>query len=680
MSGLGVNFEITALDSFTDTFKDLEQQTKGISDKIGGIGKTMVGLGGGLTAASGVAMGVGLNYLAGMEKAEIGLNTLTGSAEETERIMSDLQDFAVKTPFEFDGMLQGTRRLIGMGMASGDATDMLKATADAVAAAGGGASELDGVLLALGQIQAKGKISAEEMNQLAERGIPAWGLLSDQMGLSTEELMKLSSEGKLLASDALPALQKGFTDAFGGAAEDQSNSFLGRLANIKEQLNILAGALAEPIFEPLGNAMGVAVEKLSGLSTWFQKLPEPLRMVISLGAILAPLFILLAGGLLLLIPLIASISTNFAAFKVAMAAVGPALTGTLGPIALIVLAIAGLIAAVIWAWNNIDSFRAFVIDAWKWIQEAFEVALIYIGEIVKTVMNEVTAFFSEQLAKITAFWAENGDRIMGHVKTAMDFAGKVIKTTMSVIEALFTTIWPIISGAVQIAWGLIKTIVGIGVDTVLGLIDAAMYLLEGDWEGAWDSIKGIAEDIWDNIEGFFENIDLKQIGKDIIQGLINGIGAMATKAAEKALEVASAVKNTITGFFGVKSPARLMIDIGGDIGAGLNIGIGNATKSLIKTAKSVSTATLGGFNFGEPAMAGAYDMASARSGAQQQSGGMTSAQASELIRLMKQTAERPVQVGMDIDGYEIARATFSHTDKMLADDMTYTLRSKGIRW
>src|SRR5690606_33222097 len=152
------------------------------SDTFTNAGRSLTKLGTAATAASAAALGVGLNYLSSMQQAEVGLNTLTGSAEKTAEIMKELQDFAVSTPFDFPEMLTGTRRLIGMGVAADDATAMIKATADAVAAAGGGAEELDGVITALGQIQAKGKVSAEEMNQLAERGIPAWGILSEVMG------------------------------------------------------------------------------------------------------------------------------------------------------------------------------------------------------------------------------------------------------------------------------------------------------------------------------------------------------------------------------------------------------------------------------------------------------------------------------------------------------------------
>ena len=47
---------------------------------------------------------------------------------------------------------------------------------------------------------------------------------------------------------------------------------------------------------------------------------------------------------------------------------------------------------------------------------------------------------------------------------------------------------------------------------------------------AWKTVK----DIWGKITAFFEGIDLEQIGKDIIQGLINGIKSMGDKVRNAA--------------------------------------------------------------------------------------------------------------------------------------------------
>src|SRR5690606_13629173 len=101
-----------------------------------------------------------------------------------------------------------------------------------------------------------------------------------------------------------------------------------------------------------------------------------------------------------------------------------------------------------------------------------------------------------------------------------------IETVMGIIKGIFQVVWPVITGIVKYAWESIKTFVQNGIDLVLGIIQTVLKILQGDWKGAWDSIKKTAQTIWDNIEDFFENVDLVQIGKDIIQGLIKGISSM----------------------------------------------------------------------------------------------------------------------------------------------------------
>jgi tape measure domain-containing protein len=556
MSGLGISFDITAGDSFSNVFKDLDRQTRGITEAVGNVGKGLMGISAGLGAAVGAATGVGLSYLAGMEKAEIGLETLTGSAKETERIMSDLQDFALNTPFEFDGMVAGTRRLIGMGMASGEATEMLKATADAVAAAGGGSAELDGVITALGQIQAKGKISAEEMNQLAERGIPAWKILGEEMGKTPAQLMEMASEGKLLADDALPALQKGFEDTFGGAAAEQASSFSGRLSNLKEQAQILAGTFAEPIFEPLSNAMGYLVEKMTVLSEKFQGLSEPVRTAITVGALLTPILMAIGAGALMIIGFIPQMVAGFTAITTAVSLAGPVLAALTGPIGLIIGGLIALGAGLVVAYNKVGWFKDMVDEAWQGIKNMWTASVNFISDVTQSVMTAIVSFVGSQLGQFKALWNEHGAAILQMVKNSFTGIKITIELTMAAIKSIFQAVWPIISNLVKVAWNIIKTVISNGVAIITGLIDAGMSVLKGDWSGAWDALKGIAQDIWHNMEGFFKNIDLFEIGRDILRGLIKGMSSMAGAVADKVASIANIIPEGVRDFLGIHSPVK----------------------------------------------------------------------------------------------------------------------------
>src|SRR5690606_6529848 len=102
-----------------------------------------------------------------------------------------------------------------------------------------------------------------------------------------------------------------------------------------------------------------------------------------------------------------------------------------------------------------------------------------------------------------------------------------IKPWLTGIVGFFKVNFEYIKMAVSIAFTLIKNVVKTtiefikltisnGLDIITGIFDVFTALLKGDWEGAWGSIKETAEDIMDNIVTFFKNINLKQVGKDII--------------------------------------------------------------------------------------------------------------------------------------------------------------------
>lgn len=240
-----------------------------------------------------------------------------------------------------------------------------------------------------------------------------------------------------------------------------------------------------------------------------------------------------------------------------------------------------------WAAHG-DTIISFATNAWETIKG-----------IVDTVINTVSRIVENVLGHIQDFWSKHGDTVMGIVEwlfdfiksdisSAIDFISDVISNGLAFIEWLFETFWPIISGIVEVAWGLMELFVQSGIDIIAGILDVAMSLIEGDWEGAWEAIKGIAQDIWDNIIAFFENIDLYQIGADIIQGLINGIGSMFGAVKKKVGELAGLIPDGVKSFLGIKSPSRLMRDeVGTEVVNGVIAGINDNVKHLVAATNSM---------------------------------------------------------------------------------------------
>ena len=75
--------------------------------------------------------------------------------------------------------------MIAMGWNAEDIIKDMETIGDAAAATGKGDEGLGRIILALSQIKSKGKLSTEELNQLAEAGISAKRYLAEGLGYGT---------------------------------------------------------------------------------------------------------------------------------------------------------------------------------------------------------------------------------------------------------------------------------------------------------------------------------------------------------------------------------------------------------------------------------------------------------------------------------------------------------------
>jgi tape measure domain-containing protein len=239
-----------------------------------------------------VAAGAAALKLAGdFEQTKIAFNTMLGSTEKSTKFLKDLKDFATKTPFEFKDLTQASKRMMALGFSAEQVIPILTNIGDAVAGLGGGSLMIDRVTLALGQMQAKGKVSAQEMNQLAEAGIPAWQLLANRIGRSIPEAMKLAEKGAIASSIAIPAILAGMNDRFGGLMAQQNKTLLGQLSNLKDQMYFIVTDLGTKLIPIATNVMNNFVKPLAEgikrMSDWFISLSESEQKTILKFAALA---------------------------------------------------------------------------------------------------------------------------------------------------------------------------------------------------------------------------------------------------------------------------------------------------------------------------------------------------------------------------------------------------------
>lgn len=201
-------------------------------------------------ATATAAMGLGAIKAAGkMEQLEIAFTTMLGNAEQAKTMLNDLQDFAQVTPFDLESVTNGSRRLLAMGFSAEQIIPVMTAVGDAAAGLGLQAEGIDRITLAMGQMAAKGKVSAEEIRQLAEAGIPAWKFISESLGITIPEAMKKAEQSQISAAQGLNAIVAGMNNKFGGMMEAQSHTINGMWSNLMDSISRTSISVGKDIVE-----------------------------------------------------------------------------------------------------------------------------------------------------------------------------------------------------------------------------------------------------------------------------------------------------------------------------------------------------------------------------------------------------------------------------------------------
>lgn len=201
----------------------------------------------GAMGVAGAVAGVKLN--ASMQQNEVAFGNFLGSQRAARRELEWLEKFAAKSPFEFPDLVAADRKLLAFGMTAKQSRRVLGSIGEASAGLGLAAPEIDRMTMAIGQIQAKGKLSTEELLQMAELGVPAFQILQKQLGLTGAQLEDSLRKGSISADVGIRALTRGMDKSFKGSMEGQSKTFNGQMSTLKDGFGSLLRTASKPLFD-----------------------------------------------------------------------------------------------------------------------------------------------------------------------------------------------------------------------------------------------------------------------------------------------------------------------------------------------------------------------------------------------------------------------------------------------
>lgn len=601
------------------------------------------------------------------------------------------------------------------GQATGDLFN--KATEGAPQIKALGLEFADGVAL-MGQFEKSGVDSGAALSSLGKASViyakdgktledGLKGTIDAILGATNEtEALTVASEvfGTKGAVRMVDAIKRGTfsLDALGNTAEQStgkvSQTFEDTLDPIDEmtvaQNNLTFGLseLGAAIAETLAPILQTLSELIQGLSSWFSELSPTIQQII-----------IIVGGLMAVFAVILPVITGVVAIVMTF---GSVLLPVIGIVAAIIAGITGLIlifqnwgAVIDWLRELLSTFGVDIDAIWAMIQAT-----------ISTIVQSIVDFVMSIWGTLVTWWNDNNQLILATVTTIWGWIQSVISNILSIIVPIIQTAWNNILAFTTSAWSVLKTVISTAINVVLGVIKAVMQMIQGDWSGAWNTIKGVLSSVWSGIQNVV-NTGVNFINRIVsntftgLVGTVKGIWSTISSTISSAINTAKnavklgidAIKNLFNFKFSWPHIPLPHFSVSGSANPldWLKNGPPKLNVSWFAKGGILTKPTVFGMN-GNTLMAGGEAGNEAVIPLNDKTLGMigqgivdalgttgngdvSSTELNKLIHSIEKLVNRPVQVSIEIDKDQLARALVSPISRELAWESNRAAATMGYR-
>ena len=419
---------------------------------------------------------------------------------------------------------------------------------------------------------------------------------------------------------ALANVSNSYGDVSGATlqAMDDSKSLGQQFDSVTRTMSSALGSVFMPVMQQVVNGLSDFANGFQQMMTFVDLTPLT-NMVSGLFAALTPLGTLVTSIAQMVLPIIMTaiqtiapiLSTLVSNVVQTMSVIATAVTPVINNIAALIQAVLPAIQSAFQIWGT-------------YIQGVINAVFPFIQTVIETVMNVINSIITTVLALVQGDWdgVWNGikniaqsvwDGIGNIIQAGVDLIKNLIDNALNFIKGIFQSIWNAIKGTVENVWNGIKSAVSSAINAVSSTISSVLSSIQGFFSNAWNSIRNAVSSAWSGITsavsngvssmmsfissipgrimGFFGSAGswLLSAGRNIIQGLINGI----TGAIGGAI---SAVKNAVGGIIsgaksllGIHSPSTVFRDeVGGMIPPGLSEGVERKTPQAVDSVETMA--------------------------------------------------------------------------------------------
>lgn len=222
-----------------------------------------------------------------------------------------------------------------------------------------------------------------------------------------------------------------------------------------------------------------------------------------------------------------------------------------------------------------------ITNTWDAIKEYFSQAWINISNTIRAAWTNIATFFFTT-------WEGIKTNIVTILTAILQFIINTFQSILTTTTNIFSNVATVIVGVWNGISSSINTIVGAIVTTVQGKFEA----LKGAVSERMAGVKNTIIEIWNQAKDFLGNINLVEVGKNAIQGLINGIKSMAGEVSRAIRNIADKVTDGIKDALDIHSPSRVLKSLGAYTGQGYAIGIQSTIGEISKQSKAMAAAAI----------------------------------------------------------------------------------------
>ncbi len=385
------SFESTS-SRISGSVSNMSEKLSGFSDKVKNIGSSISNAGSKLTkyittpaiaattALTGITLVKGFNRLTGIDDAQAKLKGLGHNAESVTEIMNSALASVKGTSYGMDEAATTAASAVAAGIKPGqELTRYLSLTADAAAIAGSSMSDMGSII---NKVQTSQMAYTEDLNQLADRGLPIYQWLADEAGVTAGEVKKMASEGQISSEMFLNAIEKNI----GGAAKIiGESSFKATISNIGASISRIGAnfldaggkgggffSTLKPMLVNFNDKLGILEDKAADLGVKFgesfQTVIDKIKVVQSNFESLSPSIqdtIIKGGAVGVAIaigmgPALKVLGTGVSTLGTFINIMGGIASVLIGPIGLVIAAISGLAIGFKLLYDRSEEFQELV--------------------------------------------------------------------------------------------------------------------------------------------------------------------------------------------------------------------------------------------------------------------------------------------------------------------------------